>query len=689
MHRYNLGLLSICTLTLSSIQAQETDKPLELEPVVVTADPLGALDKHIARPVTVLRAERLFNKDRRNIGETVADEVGVTSSDFGPNVGRPIIRALSGPRVRVLEDGIDSLDVSTVSVDHGVTIEPIFADQIEIFRGPATLLYGSGASGGIVNVMNNRILHYVPEGTEGDLRFDYNSVADDKLGAGRLNAGFANFAFHVDGLKRDTDDYDIPGFAEIDPEPGEKKGVLENSDVETENYGGGVSFVGDRGFVGLAVSRFTNDYGVPGGHEHAGEGEEQELGEEEGGVRIDQDQTRLDFKAELTDPVPWFQAFKTRWAYNDYKHREREPDPQETGTLFKNEEWEGRAEVIHNPIGSWEGVLGLHYRDRDFSAVGEEAFVPPSETDAIGGFVLEKSDWGPWHFEVGARFEYQDSKRRDGTANADHDLFSVSGGAVWNFIDDYEVGVSISRAQRAPTIEELFADGPHLATNTFEIGDPSLDEETSNNFDLSLRKVNGKWTWTLNLFANLIDDFIFLQESDLNGDGVIDRVNEEGELVVNEDELLLVNNLQEDARFYGVEFETIVGLLNDTRGKLDLRVWGDYVRGKLDDGEDLPRITPPRFGAGLEYQRGPWHSGINFTHVFDQDDVAPLETKTDGYTMFNAYADYALSWGPVQYTLFARGRNMLDEEARRATSFLKDRAPLPGASAVVGIGVTF
>ncbi len=240
----------------------------ELETIVVTADPLGAFDEHIAQPVTVLSGKRLGKKDKRNIGEAVADELGVTSSDFGPNVGRPIIRGLGGARVRVLEDGIGALDVSTISADHAVSIEPVFADQIEIFRGPATLLYGSGASGGIVNVVNHRILDYVPEAIEGDVFFDYTSAADGKLGGGRLNAGLGDFAFHFDGFARDTDDYYIPGFAHTDPEAGEAEGVLENSDTATENFGGGVSYVGARGFAGLSVTRFTNDYGVPGAHAH-------------------------------------------------------------------------------------------------------------------------------------------------------------------------------------------------------------------------------------------------------------------------------------------------------------------------------------------------------------------------------------------------------------------------------------
>ncbi len=406
-------------------------------------------------------------------------------------------------------------------------------------------------------------------------------------------------------------------------------------------------------------------------------------------MRIDQAQTRLDFKAALTEPLPWFRQFKTRWGYVDYEHREIEPDPQEEGTLFENNEWEGRAELVHDPLGPWDGVLGLQYRDREFAAVGEEAFLPPSTANAIGGFILEKGDWEPWHVEIGGRIEYAKSERQDGFASVDYHLFSVSGGTLWEFIRGYELGLSITRAHRAPSLEELFADGPHLASNTFEIGDPSLDAEAANNFDVSLRNTDGAWNWTLNLFANLIDDFIFLRENDINGDGTADRVDEAGELVLDDDELLLVSNVQEDARFYGVEAETTIALLDDQWGKLDLRLWGDYVRGEREGGEDLPRITPPRIGGALAYERGVWSADLDVMHGFEQTETAALETETDGYTDLDLKAAYRWSAGSGECEFFAQGTNLLNQEVRRHTSFLKDIAPLPGRSAVVGLRISF
>lgn len=696
-----LPVLGMTLLWLAAAEAQPVEEAvIELEAMTVTADPLGGTDEHIVRPTSVLKGKKLLIKDKRNIGETVAGELGVSSNDFGPAVGRPIIRGLGGSRVRVLEDGIGSLDVSTISPDHAVAVEPLFADQIEILRGPATLLYGSGASGGLVNIVSRRILDYVPEGIEGDGYGHYNSVADDVTGAFRLNAGAGNFAFHVDGLLRDTEDYDIPGFASTNPEPGARRGTLENSDIQTENFAGGLSFVGEQGFLGFAVSRFTNKYGVPGehghGHEHEYEDDEEdhigglEHEDEEagGGVRVDQAQTRVDIKGALYEPLAGIETLKTRWGYNDHTHMEFEPSGA-ASTILDNKEWEGRVELLHAPLGLWEGVLGLQYRNRDLATAGEEAFMPSSRLDSISAFVLEKRDWQRWHFEVGGRFEHQKAERARDTQQASHDLFNISGGALWEFREGYAVGVSVSHSQRAPALEELFSEGPHLATNTFEIGSISLSKEIANNFDLSLRKTHSRWNWTLNLFANLINDFIFLQERDQNGDGSADRVNLEGELVMDPAALLLVTQRQADAEFFGVEFETVLGLFDNQRGKLDLRLWTDYVSGELSGGATLPRITPLRFGSELDYEQGPWYAGINLMRIQAQGDTALLETETEGYSMLNAYMGYRLALGPVQYRIFLRGTNLLNEEARRHTSFLKDRAPLPGRSVMVGVKATF
>ena len=667
-----------------------------LEEVTVTADPLSAVDNHLIQPVQVLTREELRKRNVSNIGEALANEPGVSSSDFGPGAGRPIIRGMGGSRVKILENGISTMDVSTLSADHAVTTEPVLARQVEILRGPSTLLYGSGASGGLVNVVNDRILKYVPENLEGELAFDYDTATEGVMGAANVNVGTGEFAFHLDAMARDTDDYDIPGFAEVEPDEPEQ-GTLENSSVETDSFGIGASYVGERGFIGFAVSKSSSDYGVPGGHHHEEEeGEEEEEEEEEGGVTIDMEQTRYDLEAALDQPIPGLRQIKTRWAFNDYEHDEVEGSG-EVGTRFNNEEVEGRVEFLHDTFGNgnWDGVFGIQYRDVDFSAVGEEGFVPPSSLDSIAVFILEKGDFGDWHVELGARYEAQDAETDTGI-EAEHNSYSLSGGANWEYQEGYKLGISLTHSQRAPNIEELFANGPHLATGTFEIGDPNLDEETSTNIDLYWHKTTGQVTFAANFFYNQVDDFIFLSEQDLNGDGIADRVEEDfagdpAEILDpdEDEEPLLVQQTQEDADFWGFELQTVIRVLDDNRGTLDARFWADYVQAERDNNVNLPRITPWRFGAGLDYLRGPWYASLDYTRTNEQDDVAPLETTTSGYDMLNVYLAYSFKVADTNMSLFVRGSNLFDEEVRRHTSFVKDLAPLPGRSGTFGIRASF
>ena len=653
-----------------------------LPEVVVSADPLGDVDAHIVQPLDVLGEDELLRRNARSIGETVSQELGVSSTDFGPAVGRPIIRGLTGSRVRVLEDGIGTMDVSTVSADHAVATETVFAEQVELFRGPATLLYGSGASGGLVNVVNNRILDHVPDTVEGEVYAHYDSVADGLLGAFELDAGAGNFAVHIDGMKRDSDDYDIPGFASIAPKAGETSGTLANSDSATEGYSAGTSLIGDNAFIGVVVSYLDNQYGVP---------SEQPVEE---AVRIEQEQTRIDFKAALNKPLPYLRKIKTRWGYNDHEHIELEGAA--VGTVLTNKEYEGRVELIHEAFGAWGGVVGIQYRNRDFSASGEEAFIPSSDLESIAVFIFEKGDMGALHFDAGLRYEHQDAAASAISAIPEHDLFSVSGGTTWDYRDGYELGFAVSRSQRAPSLEELFANGPHMASRTFEIGNVALERETSVNFDVYWRKVSGRLTMQANVFYNQIDAFVFLRENDLNRDDVADYVAEDfagdpADIFTSGagDNLLLVNYVQGDAHFWGFELEARYRLMDNRHGTLDGRLWTDSVKGELDDGGDLPRITPPRYGVTMEWNRATWYAIIDVMRVAEQDNTAALESKTSGYTLMTLNAGYTRNFAGADVTLFSRLTNVLDEEARRHTSFLKDSAPLPGVSAVLGLRARF
>lgn len=638
------------------------DDVREVDDVLVTARPISSQSlEHITQPVTILTGEELERKQTNTIGETLANELGVTSSDFGQGASRPIIRGLGGPRLRILQNGLGSMDVSSISVDHNVSINPFQAEQIEIVRGPASLLYGNGNSAGLVNVVSNRIPDQILP-FRAKFHAGYQSALDAGTGAFLIEGSpHENLAFHLDGLHFESENYEA------------EQGEILNSEIDTQDINIGGSFVGSRGSIGMSYGRYQSEYGIPFNPD-----EPDEL------VFIDLKQDRFDFAGELENPLPGFSLANLRVGYNDYTHTEFE-GVGEPGTQFFNEEWETRLELAHNPIGVFNGAIGLQHRHRDFEAVGDEAFVPPVELYSIGGFIFEETDWNDFHFEFGARLEHQsaDPVASSGLTDVDHDTYSVSFGTHWDFRPGYHLAFNTSRSQRAPSLEELFAGGPHLATETFEVGSVNLDEETSNNIDLSLANTDGNVTWTANLFLNYIEDFIFLQSQDINNDGEADEVDEDGNLG---GELLSVRYQQDDAIFYGFEAETNIGLYQGIYGNLSTRLFTDYVRAEFTDGGNIPRVSPPRVGLGFEWSKQKWSSNLNFIHVFEQDDVAALETDTDGYVLLNAYVQYAVH---KNGSVYFRGTNLLDEDARRHTSFIKERAPLPGQSFDVGVRLRF
>lgn len=671
-------LLPVCASLSVPVQSAEKEgttkeEAVTLEPITVTATPLEQEELHIAQPVEVLKGEKLRRRQALTIGETLAREPGITGSDFGLGASRPIIRGLGGSRVRLLEGGIGSLDLSYLSPDHAVTIDPFQASQIEVLKGPATLLYGSGAIGGIVNVVTNRIPTQVPEKPTARADFRFNSATLERTGGGALEAGFGPLALHFDGIKTRTSDYTIPGFASLPPSPGESPGTVPNSDTDTENIAGGASYVGEKGYLGTAVAHFGTNYGIP-------------PSGEESGTRIDLDQLRYDIALELQNPFPGAERLKARLGHVDYKHQEIEGSG-EVATTFLNNAYEGRLELLHNPLLDFRGALGVQVLHQDTSAQGEETLTPPVVGRSVGTFLVEERDLERWHFELGTRFENTDYTPEIEDLARNFNVYSISGGTTWSFAEGYSAGLSLTRSQQAPTIDALYNFGPHLATLTFEVGNPELQKETANSLDLTFRKLKGRWSWRLNPFFTYYEDFIFAQNVVADGQPVI--VDIEGNPDP-EGGLQLINFVQDNALFYGAELEGVYGLLQDGRyGGLDARLFADYVRGKLTSGENLPRMTPPRFGGGLDYRFRAWQGYLEVMRVNAQTNTAPGETETAGYTMFDAGVSYTLGTKPGIFVLSLRGTNLLDEEARRATSFLKDAAPLPGRSVMVTFQASF
>ena len=636
--------------------AEDSNKAAELPAVVVTSTPfVNRSELDMAHPVTVLQGEDLRRKREASLGDTVSQELGVTSSSFGPAAGRPIIRGMDGPRIQVLEGGIDTQDLSALSPDHMVTAEPLNASQIEILRGPATLLYGSGASGGVVNVVTERIPNRLFKSPRGNVEVRGNSATDERSGAFNVQGSSGQASLYVDGFKRKTGDYDTP------------VGTVGNSAIDSGGSTVGGSFIGERGFVGASVSQLESLYGIPG----------------TANTTIDLKQRRYDIAGELDDPLQGFKRLKVRMGYNDYKHAEIEGATVET--RFKNQAFEGRVELLHAPVAGWQGVLGAQLKDRNFSAVndaGEASLVTPTKSSSTGLFLVEERNWARWRLELGGRVENAQQNPLDSAIpSRAFNLYSTSAGALWKFIDGYGLGLTTTQGQRAPATEELYSFGAHAATQTYQNGNNALSKETSNNIDLALRKTDGAVKWKVNVFHNQISDYIFARSVDINNDGVADRVDDTGTLVPN-GPYLVQNVAQTGARFYGAEAEAIFTLRPDT---LDLRLFTDTVQGKLDGG-NAPRMPAPRFGLQLDHKTGPWATNLSMIRVTRQNLLAELETSTPAYTLVNTEASYRIKVSnSTGYTVFVQGKNLLNSEIRVNTSYLKDVAPLPGRALVLGL----
>lgn len=732
MKRLLIPLLAVAS---SHAMAQED----RMEHVLVSV-PIHKKSAETALPVTILNGRELQRAVAGSIGETLGDKPGISSSSFGPGVGRPVVRGQQGPRAITLQNGTSVADVSSLSPDHAVGVDPMLAESIEVLRGPSTLLYGGGAIGGVVNVIDNRIPLQPLGELQGAIEYRYNDAAESDTGVAKLEGGNESFSFHLSGTFREFNDLDIPGLAideaalesleehhdedehdddhkEHDNEHDEHEeelentdGFIANTDGDFDSYTVGGSFhFGEKGFFGLAVNRMETEYGIPpGSHghheeehgeedhddehhdedEHHGEDEHHDEGEhedehhedEEEIIRIDLEQTRYDAMLHLHGLVPGFvDVMRGFLTYTDYAHVELEG--VEVGTRFDRETWEGRLELVHD--GSLHGVVGLQWKADEFEAVGEEAYVPATDSTEIGIFVVEDFHSGDWRYELGGRL---DRVERDPAAQRasqeDFSSFSVSGAAIWDFQSNWSAGLSLSRSARAPSTEELFSNVDatdheeyvtHAATGAIEIGDPNLDEEASINVDLNLSWENGGDWILLSLFYNSFEDYIFLVNT--------------GEEV---DETAVYAYHQEDADFYGIEFESHFGLGEMAGGDLTLGVFGDYINAEFDSSGDVPRMPPARIGSELEWSNGALDAWIKVLNASDQDNAGEFESDTDGYTRWDAGIDYSWTLGDdTQLLAFLKWKNIGDEEIRLSTSFLRNYAPQSGESVEAGIRYSF
>lgn len=629
----------------------------DMDKIVVTAGALRSTADQLSRPTEVLAGERLDESRAASLGETVSGLTGVQSSNFGPGVGRPIVRGMDGPRVAVLSNGLSGQDVSTVSQDHAPAVEPFLADQIEVLKGPSTLLYGSGAIGGVVNVVDGRIAEEAVEGVGGraEMRFDAGDK-DGQTAMFRVDAGNGNgLSVHADGVYRNAKDYDTP------------QGRQANTFIDAKSGAVGASLAGDWGFVGVSAARFGDEYGNP--------GEPGDLAAGERGVWLKLRQDHYELKGGLTDP--WGVDSGLRWSFGHtgYEHTEFEGD--EVGTVFQKRANEGRVEASFT-FGDWKTAVGMQGVDSTFAAIGEEAFVPTTNNRSLGLFAVAQRGWGTFDAEFGARLDRVEYDTDDGRS-ADFKPASVSASGSYRFNDAWRLTASLDHAERAPAEEELFANGPHIATLAYEIGDAGLREEAANQAELGLHYRNDFFDAKVSAYYNRYSDFIYLRDT---GDTWL--FEEEGE------ELPIRQWSQADAVFHGFEGEATFHLVDDDiHGDWNLRLFGDTVRARLKDGGNLPRIAPARFGAQLHWEGSAWRASLGATRYMEQDKVAASEAPTAGYTMADAHVAYHFDRSNTAWEVFLDGNNLADVDARVHTSFLKDAVMLPGRSFSFGVRAFF
>ncbi len=695
------SILAIAFLGLpSAATAQDTQKPGAPAPqesasqddfhtpgeqqgptIVVSA--IGVTQLDVLAGTSVMQGAELQRSLAGQLGETLAKLPGVTATSFSPGASRPVLRGFSGERVKVLVDGIGAIDVSNTSADHAVSIDPLTAERIEVLRGPAVMLYGSQAIGGAVNVIDKRIpLRRLTEPFHLDARLGANTAANMAEGGVSLDVPAGEqFVLHADGSYRRTGDLAIPGFVASDHLRGELlaeaagtdapdaaaklreaanlRGVLPNSATETWSANAGFALFAGESNLGAAIGIYDTSYGVP-----------TRPGESEEAVTIGLRQYRADLRGELALGGGFFSQLRTRFGYSDYTHTEFEGG--DVGTRFDVQGFEARAELVQNQRGSWNGVIGSQYYFRDFDAAGAEAYVPPNLTSQLAVFAMQEVDIGPLQLEFAGRYETTDVESRQ--IGIDRNFGSWSGAVSLAHETErgLRFGMTGSRVERAPSAEELFSNGPHIATQAFEVGDANLAIESAWGAEAFVRGKIGPASINLAAYKNWFSNYIFLEETGLEEDG-----------------LPVFRYLQDDAEYFGIEGEISLPLFASGPLSILADLRGDYVRANLEDGSALPRIPPLSLLGTLEASTPQFDVRAEVQWSDSQTRVTEFETPTGSFTFVNA----SFTWKPIRgddnLTLMLQADNIFDAEGRRHASFTKDFVPLSGRNFRISAKASF
>jgi iron complex outermembrane recepter protein len=666
---------------------------LTIPTTAVTGNPLGVGSDQMVVPISILNGRELSLKRENTLAETLNSIPGVSNSSFGPSVGRPMIRGMDSDRVKILQNGVNNLDASNLSSDHGVSIDPLIIEQIDVIRGPATLLYGGGAVGGVVNAIDHRIPKEKLQGITGRGEVRYGGANLEQSNAAVVDVGSGNFVMHFDAYNRDSKNLRIPGNAISsrlestqvwDPAAGTSLGdggyerystnhgrkKLLNSQSETRGGAVGASMIFDRGYAGVSYAKHQTKYGSV----------------KEPGILLDMDTDRIDFASEIRDLGSFFERAKFRAAYIDYRHHEM--GGGEIHSTFKNKGIDGTFELAHAPLMGLKGILGTQFDNGKFDAIGHEAFLPNSKTNSQSLYVYEELPLNQHKMTFGLRHGKHEVESKGGGedaqfGNPSRKKFNTNNAAIGGLYalnEQWSLTGNLSHNERAPSYFELFANGVHTATGTYQEGQSDLKKEKSNGLDGQIRWKSGQDSLTFGAYFNKFSNFIGLLSTDSPG---LAHAEDGGDITYKKSTFSGIK-----AEFKGVELEGKT-MLTDY---VQFNVRGDYVDAKdKTNGGYVPRISPLKLGAGLKYEFDRFGARLDVLHAFKQDRVASnynyqggKELMTDAYTNVSMMATYKL---PTQLNLeaFTRANNLLDEEIREHTSFLKDIAPMGGRSIMFGL----
>lgn len=684
----NLSLYSAALwITLSFNVNADEDK---LEHVLVSV-PLAKQQAETALPITQLEETALSKLNTQTLGSALSSMPGLANASFGPAVGQPVIRGQQGPRVSVLSNGVSSADASSLSADHAVAVEPILAEKIEILRGPSTLLYGGGAIGGVINVIDNRIPTRLNAESATKIEYRHSSADNGDHLIARHDTSINQLALHADLLYRDFGELKLPSgvpaestqllalegetIADIMIEP-----RLHNTQGRSDSFTAGFSWHSNDGYWGMAVNQLNNLYGIP-GHTHGDEVESTAEQDHEG-VVIDLSQTRTDLFGSWQGLSPLTANINLHLVHTNYHHTELEGVA--VGTRYENESNELRAQWSHNPIAGWVGVVGLQASDIDFAAIGDEAFVPPTNSQNVGIFWLEDFETANSMHEIGLRAEV--NSRAPDTAIAQHassqhfQALSASYSYVWNTSNTWQLSFALSHSERAPAAEELYSNVfiqdpnawiTHAATGAIEVGNPWLDKESTNNLELAWRYNNEDWSAEITPYYNRFTNYIGLVHAGVNTAGTP-----------------IYQYTQDRAHFWGVEWR-VSRYDSSSLGDISATLAGDTTRGDMADLGSMPRLPPRKLVATLTWEYAQWQASVDWLHASTQHRPGAGELPSGAYDKLDLQLQYQVDWQDSTITLFGKIDNALDEEIRLSTSFLRDVAPAAGRSIDIGIRAEF